>query len=279
MPSTLIILSLFACGYKGEATDPAEGDWDEDGYTGEQGDCANENPDWNPGAEDTVGDDVDQNCDLADGVDEDGDGHANYASGGDDCDDTSRDVQPGAPDEWYDGIDSDCAGDNDFDRDLDGHDSDEYGGDDCDDGSAELPRAESWNQMDDDCDGCIDEVEATVTYEDDVDGNPWMVISFENSDPHGMWLGLAQTAEGGAGWYGEDCLDGTTDCHPLAMQGGMLQVVQTEEELTFGATTLFDQGKLPGSAAVYWDSYGACTAIGTGSDYYDSAGCCVQDGW
>ncbi len=39
------------------------------------------------GGSDTVGDDIDQNCDDVDGVDGDGDGHASVASGGDDCDD------------------------------------------------------------------------------------------------------------------------------------------------------------------------------------------------
>jgi len=45
--------------------------------------------------DDTVGDGKDQDCDGADGVDADHDGHASIESGGDDCDDLQADVNPG----------------------------------------------------------------------------------------------------------------------------------------------------------------------------------------
>ena len=279
-------LSLFfvaflgaGCGYAGDPADPSEGDWDRDGFTGVDGDCANEDPAMHPGATDTFGDAVDQNCDGLDGVDADADGFASVASGGDDCDDADAAIKPGGLEVWYDGVDSNCAGDDDYDRDGDGVDSIDYGGEDCDDGSVDIPRTETWNGMDDDCDGCVDEVEARFTFEDDAAGDPMMVVSLLNADPHGLRVGFAETSEGGAGWYGEDCRNGETDCHPMAPQGGTLSVVHDTAEVRFGATTYFDQGRLLGSAAVIWDSVGQCTAFGADADYYATAGCCVQAGW
>lgn len=274
-----LLVSLTACGYAGSSADPASGDWDEDGYTGEDGDCANEDETMNPGAADSAGDGVDQNCDGLDGVDADDDGFASIASGGEDCDDADPAVKPGGLETWYDGIDGNCDGADDFDRDGDGLASTDYGGTDCDDGTTDIPRAETWNGMDDDCDGCIDEVDASITYADDADGNPEMVVTLRNADPHGMLVGFAETSAGGAGWYGEDCRNGSTDCHPMAMQGGTLTVVHDTADVRFGARTYFDQGRLAGSAAVFWDSEGACTAIGEGADYYAAAGCCIEEGW
>lgn len=274
-----LLLPVLGCATPITNDDPSTGDWDNDGYTGEEGDCANENADWNPGAEDTVGDGIDQNCDLADGVDGDGDGYASIASGGDDCDDTSRDVKPGAGDAYYDGIDSDCAGDDDYDRDGDGLASSEYGGEDCDDYDAEIPGVETWNQIDDNCDGCIDEIGADLSYMDDGSGNALMVVTLTNADPHGVWMGLAETSLGGAGWYGEDCSDGATNCHPMPQQGKTLGVVYDTADVWLGNDTYFDEGRITGSAAVFWDSEGTCTAMGEGADYYASAGCCVLPGW
>ena len=85
-------------------------DLDGDGYEGAgecYDDCNEQDPDINPGAEDTVGDGVDNNCDGIDGVDADEDGHASIDSGGDDCDDHAHDVHPGAL-EACDEIDRDC---------------------------------------------------------------------------------------------------------------------------------------------------------------------------
>lgn len=283
MLSFFLLLSAIApiigCGYSGPSDDPKSGDWDDDGFTGEDGDCANIDADFYPGAPDSVGDGIDQNCDLADGVDADGDGHASMDSGGDDCDDASRDTQPGAFDAWYDGVDSDCSGNDDYDYDGDGKQASEYGGTDCNDNDPGIPSPEVWDGIDNDCNSCTDEVGVEFTFTNDGAGGTTMVITLSRADPHGSWLGIAETGLGGAGYYGEDCLTGTGDCHVLEAQGGTYAVVDDPDEVRLGSTTYFNAPRLLGSAAVVWDTNGRCTALGEGADYYSSAGCCIQEGW
>ena len=88
-------------------------DGDGDGLSPAEGDCDDEDPEVHPGADDSVGDGVDNNCDGVDGTDGDGDGHANLESGGDDCDDTDAAISPSADEVPGDGIDNDCNGNTD----------------------------------------------------------------------------------------------------------------------------------------------------------------------
>lgn len=131
-----------------------------------------------------------------------------YVYEGGDCDDTQRTVYPGA-DEVCDGLDNDCDGATDDDdtdvpvdpatwyRDADG---DGWGTDadtmqactpdegyvpdvgDCDDSSATIfpLAAETCNEVDDDCDGAIDEGVETSFYRDadgDGHGDPSVLFS------------------------------------------------------------------------------------------------------
>ncbi len=143
-------------------------DTDGDGYNDTNAggdDCDDDDADVHPGAADEFYDGVDANCDGADEYDQDGDGfqtsvwNDDATAGGGDCQDANAEIHPGATDVFYDGIDSNCDGVNDFDQDNDGFESAAYGrGDDCDDLDAEVnpDNVETWNTLDDDCDGEAD---------------------------------------------------------------------------------------------------------------------------
>ncbi|MEQ1567082.1 MAG: MopE-related protein [Myxococcota bacterium] len=211
--SRLVAMALIGCG---------GGDADGDGFAADAGDCNDGDAAIHPGAVDWVGDRVDQDCDLEDGVDADGDGHANLGSGGDDCDDGTATVNPDREDPCN-GVDDDCSGvvdDGDGstpyfrDADADGYGLDgdtlraceppagyAAAGGDCDDGSGVVhPGAtERCNGFDDDCDLAVDDpaAEGYAAWFLDDDGDGF-------GDP-------AQTAEGCSGpdprWVLDD-----TDC-------------------------------------------------------------------
>jgi len=88
-------------------------DWDDDGYTENQGDCDDDNPDVNPGEQEIYYDDIDSNCDGLNDFDADGDGHISDNWGGDDCDDSDPNVNPSIEDDPTDGVDTDCDGQDD----------------------------------------------------------------------------------------------------------------------------------------------------------------------
>ena len=89
-------------------------DADNDGATSTV-DCDESDPSIHPGATDTPGDGIDQNCDGSDAApsaeaDADGDGWASEAFGGPDCNDQDASINPDAPETVGDGKDNDCDG-------------------------------------------------------------------------------------------------------------------------------------------------------------------------
>ncbi|MEZ4237567.1 MAG: MopE-related protein [Myxococcota bacterium] len=93
---------------------------------------------------------------IADRLDQDGDGYDAIELGGTDCDDDDATVHPGAVDLPYDGVDAACDGDlGEWDVDGDGYDVDA----DCDDTRPDVfPGApDAWyDGVDSDCDGADD---------------------------------------------------------------------------------------------------------------------------
>jgi len=201
-------------------------DLDQDGWTVQDGDCDDADPEVHPGATEIWYDGVDQDCDARSDHDQDLDGHDSLDQGeGLDCwDDPNRtpegfetlngfnpalqaaQVHPGADDRWYDGVDADCAGDDDFDADQDGAGTDVFPADgldaygsDCDDGDVTVvPGAEELcDGQDNDCDGTL----APTEQDGDADG-------------------YAPCAQDAGGWDGsegrgaDDCDDTDASVHP-----------------------------------------------------------------
>ena len=166
-------------------------DLDGDGYlalTCAGTDCDDGSAEFNPGELDTVGNDIDENCDDVDGMDNDGDGYASEESGGDDCDDGSGLAFPGAEDTVGDQADQNCDGLDGVDGDEDGYASIVSGGTDCDDLNPDKNPGKPdtvGNGIDDNCDG----IDGT-----DGDGD-----------------GYASLASGG-----DDCDDAKVNVHPCA---------------------------------------------------------------
>ncbi|MCP4869012.1 MAG: hypothetical protein GY898_09885 [Proteobacteria bacterium] len=127
------------------------------------GDCDDTDATIYPGALETCGDSIDQDCDGIDQTgDEDTDGYIDATCGGDDCDDNDFDINPsidgdsdgsnvcedcddanadnfpGNPETCDDELDQDCSGADDIgDEDGDGYINEAcIGGDDCDDTDA-----------------------------------------------------------------------------------------------------------------------------------------------
>ncbi len=130
-------------------------------------DCDDTNIDIYPGAPETCGDGIDDDCDGADElIDDDADGYDDVACGGDDCDDDDDTVHPGVDEDsdgfsvcddcndspgigafinpdadevCDDGVDNDCDGIAAIgDEDGDTYDNALCGGDDCDDTDAAI---------------------------------------------------------------------------------------------------------------------------------------------
>ncbi|MFC1654507.1 MopE-related protein [Myxococcota bacterium] len=136
-------------------------------------DCNDGNDTIYPGAPDTCGDGVDQNCDGTDEcicADADLDGHQDQTCGGDDCDDNNGQIHPQAQEICNDNQDNDCDSLTDCtdtdcvvdpgctcpDADGDKHHAFNCGGNDCDDSRFDVhPGAIEicGDGIDQDCDG------------------------------------------------------------------------------------------------------------------------------
>ena len=127
---TLQVFDDYCCGDPGTliswGVQVVTGTWDDadgDFAVDTCGDCDPADPTVFPGALEVCGDGIDQDCDLADDVeDADGDTFINGDCGGDDCDDADVTVFPGAPEVCADTIDNDCdpLTEDIFDGDADG---------------------------------------------------------------------------------------------------------------------------------------------------------------
>ncbi len=236
--------------------DACEPDSDGDGW-GDDSDCAPDDPDIHPGA-DEVCDEIDNNCDdIIDGEgaigamlthpDDDGDGYGDegvdvytcvveegHTIDGTDCNDDNPSTYPGA-DEICDGEDNDCDGDLDDDV-VDGliwyADTDEDGYGHADSTREECTAPDGFVANDDDCDDSsadvhpgVDEVcneiddDCNGTVDDDaIDGSTWYIDY--DSDGYGSPRFSVSSCSAPYGYVAtsDDCDDTRRDTHPGATE-------------------------------------------------------------
>ncbi len=146
-----------------------------DGYVTDKRDCNDSDPDINPGVAEVCGDGIDNNCDglINEGcacTDADNDGYFAQSGCGTpiDCDDTEPEINPGTYEVCGDGLDNNCDGliddncVNCTDADGDGYfvQADCGKAVDCDDANPDINPGMPdicVNDIDDDCDGQVDE--------------------------------------------------------------------------------------------------------------------------
>ncbi|MCK6526021.1 lamin tail domain-containing protein [Myxococcota bacterium] len=171
-----------------------------------------------PGAAETCGDGIDQDCSGADRSctcaesDLDGDGYGTVAACAQlDCDDSNATVHPGGT-EVCDGLDQDCDGVADDGFDVDGDGWTTCGGD-CNDGNpaAHPGLVETCNGFDDDCNG---------TY--DLEGSSGCTPYYADGDEDGYGIGSARCLCGPSSPYtalaAGDCNDANAAVRPGAVE-------------------------------------------------------------
>ena len=133
-------------------------------------DCDDTNAAINTSATEICGNGIDENCDGIDdvcpGLDVDGDGFSSPI----DCNDNNASIYPGATEICFDNLDNNCNGGIDegcvsnVDADGDGF----VAGYDCDDANPAVnpASAEFCNDIDDDCDGIVDDSTGVAFYQD-----------------------------------------------------------------------------------------------------------------
>ena len=228
---------VIGVGAAATAKEGEDTDADGDGFTPEDGDCDDGDPQTYPGAEELC-DGLDNDCDGSlpgDEEDADGDGYPVCAG---DCADGNPAVHPGAA-EGCDGLDTDCDGVVTDYEDLDGDGLSGCEGD-CDDGDPAVHpgAAEDCDGVDDDCDGSVDEIDA--------DGDGYL--------------------DGDCG--GDDCADGDPAVHPDALEicngidddcNGALGGGEADDDLD--GWMICEGDCDDGDAAVHPDAVEACNGV------------------
>lgn len=127
-----------------------------------------------------------------------------------DCDDTNNHIYPNADDVVGDDEDRNCDGVDGVDADGDGWASQASGGTDCNDEDTGIPGTESYNNnIDDNCNGCIDEPVWTLGIVSSPGISQIIVDTFhKDRQKFDFSFGFIQ-----GNYRSESCEDGHSNCH------------------------------------------------------------------
>ena len=200
----------------------SESDNDNDGWTQEEGDCDDLDPDVHPSATEACNG-IDDDCDQAvdEGFDGDSDGYTVCGADGepgtedDDCDDADDAIHPGQDEVECDGEDNDCD-----EATPDGPDGDGDGANvcmDCDDTDPDLNLDDADGDGVDTCTGDCDDTDETLNGNDD-DGDTYTTCDGDCDDDNGdVWPGAEEICDGldddCDGAVPDDEVDGDGDGH------------------------------------------------------------------
>ncbi|HHO51163.1 MAG TPA: hypothetical protein ENK18_09905 [Deltaproteobacteria bacterium] len=221
---------------------PSVEDRDGDGYSRADGDCDDDEPGINPGAEELC-DGRDTDCDgivPGDESDDDSDGWRVCAG---DCDDGNNTVYPGAP-RICDDLDNDCDGQVTDHDDVDGDGFSICDGD-CDDDEprANPGRLEVCDGVDNDCDGGTDDID------NDGDGHAVCTPTGDCDDDDPTAFPVVVSPNGDDGGLG-------TDGDPYETLGHALANLDTECR-----TVVLEPGTYP-DVSEAWSAAGGVTVVG-----------------
>ncbi len=117
------------------------------------------------------------------------------------------------------------------------------------------PEAEVFNGLDEDCNGCVDDMPWSTYFMPDL-----LLVTVYDGDPEGYRFGFICAD----GVLAEACLDGVEACHELTTGAGTdqwvaLNYVDSEDEVVPSITTML--GSESTCSYALWDSSGACNAL------------------
>jgi hypothetical protein len=145
---------------------------------------------------------------------------------------------------------------------------------DCDDLRPDTYET-SFDKIDDNCDGCVDDVSVDVAYTNDANQTSDHVSIDFFSNPDGpVYVGFLEGPAGDTAWRGEACLTFDT-CHHEWWEPGepYLEVVDDTADVVLGETTHASRERLVGGALIVWLG-DQCSAFGPAADAYAVLGCC-----
>ena len=138
----------------------------------------------------------------------------------------------------------------------------------CDEGNSEVV-----DGRDNNCDGCVDEPIWSYLFREN-SGVEYLDVLLFDTPTTEMRFGFYHDD----GWSGEACTAWEGECHSMSNRDITLEVVDEQEEVVLGESTLFGYELAYDSSMVFWSSEEACFSLNDDRQHYEATGCCSIDG-